>query len=219
MTEPEIALLQKGPKYNLHDKPKGWIQNLALEAETAISRLPPSEREVYRKMTAERIKTLQETYKPPLTHKTHPESRTIRNLKTKLKDKGGMIAKADKGNSLVILPTTEYESKIENFVKKNNFQTSPSDPTKPFQAQVRKVINNSKTLIPSDSTWKHINLNPTAPTIKGLIKLHTPEHPIRPVVNWKGAPAYKLAQTFTQKIKQFAPLPYTQPGEHQGPTQ
>ena len=43
------------------------------------------------------------------------------------------------------------------------------------------------------------------PSIKGLIKLHKPEHPIRPVVNWRGAPAYKLAQLFTQKFKLLAP--------------
>jgi hypothetical protein len=70
-SEPEMALLQKDPKYNLHNKPKDWIQNLALEAETAISYLPPSEHEIYRKMTAERINTLQDNNKPPHTHTTH----------------------------------------------------------------------------------------------------------------------------------------------------
>jgi hypothetical protein len=35
-----MSLLQKGPKYNLHSKPKTWKQNLALEAETAILHLP-----------------------------------------------------------------------------------------------------------------------------------------------------------------------------------
>jgi hypothetical protein len=69
------------------------------------------------------------------------------------------------------------------------------------------VINNSKTLIPSETKWKYINLNPTALSMKGLIKLHKPEHPIRPVVNWRGVPAYTLAQLFTQKIKLLAPLP------------
>jgi len=54
-----------------------------------------------------------------------------------------------------------------------------------------------------------INLNPSTPSIKGLIRLHKPEHPIRPVVNWRGVPAYKLAQLFTQKIKSIAPLPNT----------
>jgi len=50
-------------------------------------------------------------------------------------------------------------------------------------------------------------MNPTAPTTKGLIKKHKPEHPIRPVVKWRGAPAYKLARLLTQKMKQLAPLP------------
>jgi len=40
-----------------------------------------------------------------------------------------------------------------------------------------------------------------------LIKMHKPEHPIHPMVNWRGAPAYKLARLFTQKFKQLAPLP------------
>jgi len=40
-SEQELTLLQKGPKYNLHNKPNNWIQNLALEAETAITHLPP----------------------------------------------------------------------------------------------------------------------------------------------------------------------------------
>jgi len=106
-----------------------------------------------------------------------------------------MITRADKGIYLVIVPTSQYEARIEEFIQTNHFHTSTNDPTKSFQSQVRKVINNSKTLIPSESKWKY--LNPTAPSIKGLIKLHKPEYPIRPVVNWGGAPAYKLARLFT----------------------
>jgi len=52
-------------------------------------------------------------------------------------------------------------------------------------------------------------MNPNAPSIKGLIKLQKPGHPIRPVVYWKGAPSYKLARLFTQKIKMMVPLPNT----------
>jgi len=35
-----MLLLNKGPKYNLGHKNKGWITTLALEAETAVSQLP-----------------------------------------------------------------------------------------------------------------------------------------------------------------------------------
>jgi hypothetical protein len=59
-----------------------------------------------------------------------------------------------------------------------------------------------------NSTCKYKNLNPSAPSIKGLIKLHKPDQPIRKVVNWKNAPAYKLSRSLTQKIKELSPLPY-----------
>ena len=50
-------------------------------------------------------------------------------------------------------------------------------------------------------------MNPLAPTIKGLIKLHKLGQPIRPVVNWRSAPAYKLAKLFTHKASHLTPLP------------
>ena len=34
-----------------------------------------------------------------------------------------------------------------------------------------------------------------------------PDRPIRPVVNWRNASAYKLAKLFTQKVVHLAPLP------------
>jgi K+ transporter len=66
----EMALLQKGLKYNLHNKQKTWIQNLVLKAETAISKLPTSDRDVYRKLIAERIKQ-QPRFQPQ--HNLRPE--------------------------------------------------------------------------------------------------------------------------------------------------
>jgi hypothetical protein len=50
-------------------------------------------------------------------------------------------------------------------------------------------------------------MNPSAPTIKDLIKLHKPDQHFCPVVNWCSAPAYKLAKVFTQKVGQLTPLP------------
>jgi hypothetical protein len=98
-------------------------------------------------------------------------------------------------------------TKMQNFTKANDLQTMPTDPPKTYQTSVRRTINSSKTLIPQDTKWKYINMNPSAPTIKGLIKLHKQNQSIRPVVNWRNAPAYKLAKLFTQKINHLAPLP------------
>jgi hypothetical protein len=50
-------------------------------------------------------------------------------------------------------------------------------------------------------------MKPSAPSIKGLIKLHKADQPIRPVVNWRNAPAYRLSRLFTDKTNYMAPLP------------
>jgi hypothetical protein len=52
-------------------------------------------------------------------------------------------------------------------------------------------------------------MNPAAPTIKGMIKIHKQNAPIRPVINWRNAPAYKLAKMLTKKLRTHIPLPYT----------
>jgi len=51
-------------------------------------------------------------------------------------------------------------------------------------------------------------MNPSAPSIKELIKIHKEDQPIRPVVNWRNAPAYFLSKLFTNKINHLSPLPY-----------
>jgi hypothetical protein len=132
----ETALLHEGLKYNLHSKLINWIQNLALEAETAITQLPPNERDVYRKQEADRIDKLQQ-HNPHI--RTHPESKIIKSIRTKLSENNAIVTRADKGNSIVILPTPLNESKIDNFMSDNNFHTTTTDPTNSFQTQVRNT--------------------------------------------------------------------------------
>jgi len=47
-TNEELGLLNKGLKYNLDHKHKHWVNNSALEAENAVTLLPPGEREYTR---------------------------------------------------------------------------------------------------------------------------------------------------------------------------
>jgi hypothetical protein len=52
-------------------------------------------------------------------------------------------------------------------------------------------------------------MNPVAPTIRGMLKIHKADAPIRPVINWRNAPAYKLAKVVTKRLQMYVPLPYT----------
>jgi len=68
-TNKEIALLEKGLKYNLHNKKRNWLTTLALEAERAINSLPHTEREYFRNKVARVV------IQPPKTTNTPPPHR------------------------------------------------------------------------------------------------------------------------------------------------
>jgi hypothetical protein len=55
--------------------------------------------------------------------------------------------------------------------------------------------------------WRLVNLKPSPPVMNSLIKIHKPNRPIRPVVNWKNAPAYNLAKFISTNIGKYIPLP------------
>jgi len=171
----EMRPLHKGLKYNTHAKRKDWIQTLALETETAITQLPATKRDVYRKSVADCIDMLQR-HNP--THRTQPEAKVINSIQRKLKDKDALITHADKSNSIVILPTHQYETKLQDFIHNNDFHTRTIDSTPTFQTQIRATIRQSPTLIPKEYKWKYISMNQSAPSIKGLIKPHKPDQPI-----------------------------------------
>jgi len=97
-TKCEMTLLQKGLKYNLHTKQENWIQDLALEAETAIQTLPTSDHDMmYRHMVVDRINTLQKnsnTQSNPNSAKH--EAKTRRSIQSKLRNNDATIICADK---------------------------------------------------------------------------------------------------------------------------
>jgi small-conductance mechanosensitive channel len=198
--------------YNLGRKGKQWINNLALEAETAAILLRPGEQEYIRHQIAQNIKKLykQQNQHPAQANKhTRNENRVINQIKEKLTKNKAMISKTDKGNSIIVLYQEDYKDKINKFIASNNFTVANSDVTKKLQRDVRNTMNECQQIIHKYDRWKYVNLNPTSPTIRGLLKVHKEGAPIRPIVNWKNAPAYKLAKMLVRNIHAHIPLPYT----------
>jgi hypothetical protein len=109
----------------------------------------------------------------------------------------------------VITYQQDYCKKIEDFIGKNNLLVANNDPTKTFQKRVRNALNECHIVVHKDERWKYINMNPAAPTIRGMIKIYKADPPIRPVINWRNAPAYKLVKKLTKKLQTYIPLPYT----------
>jgi len=132
----------------------------------------------------------------------------MKQIKYKLNKNKAIISKADKGNSTVVLYLDDYNRKVNEFISSNNFTTANADIKKTLQKGVRNTINECQNLIQKREKWKLMNLNPTAPTMRGLIKIHKEGTPIRPAVNWRNAPGYKLVQALTRKLTSYIPLPF-----------
>jgi hypothetical protein len=96
-----------------------------------------------------------------------------------------------------------------NFITNKNFTIVAGDLTKKFQKDLRNNINECQSVIHKDDKWKDINLKPSPPMIRGLIKIHKKNFHIRPTVNWTNAPAYTLDEQLSKKLSVYIPLPYT----------
>ena len=118
------------------------------------------------------------------------ETRILNQFKEKLNNNNALISKLDKGNSVIIIYRNICNENIMNFTHNNKFANTKGDLTKrKFQKTLRKNINECLHIIRKDEVWKYINLNPSQPIIRGLIKIHKIGYPIRHIVNWKDAPA------------------------------
>jgi hypothetical protein len=51
-------------------------------------------------------------------------------------------------------------------------------------------------------------MNPKAPHMHGIIKLHKEDKPIRPIVNWRNSPGYKVAKHLATQLSDRLSLPY-----------
>ena len=162
-SDEELTLLNKGLKYNLNYKCKNWITTLALEAETVVNQLPILEQDHMRHQVAITLWKLHKHHNGQHHYNTKQdiqEKKTLDRIKEKLNENKTTITKADKGHSIVIIPTGLYQEKVKNFVQNNDFQHIEKDLTKKFQKDVRTTIQDSPQMIPKEQKWKYVNLNP-----------------------------------------------------------
>jgi len=102
----------------------------------------------------------------------------------------------------VLIYRKDYKQKVDAFISNMKVVETKDNITDKFQKKLRSTLNDCKQLVETHSKWKHINLNPDAPVLRGLIKVHKEDTPIRPVVNYKSAPSYNLVKWFAKVLKE-----------------
>ena len=97
---------------------------------------------------------------------------------------------------------------MNNFISNNEAIETNDNPTVKFQKDMRITLNECRHILYTNNKWRYINLNPSTPVMRGLVKIHKEDTPIHPIVNFKNAPTYNLAKTLTKVLKKYIPLPH-----------
>lgn len=124
----------------------------------------------------------------------------LKSLKGKIKNNNLIIAKADKGNTVVVMEKQDYINKTEDFIKASNITKLQKDPTTKFNTQLKQALKDTQHLLSDEEKVRMCNKNPSAPTMKALPKLHKENVPIRPVINCRNAPTYQTAKWLHKHI-------------------
>lgn len=194
-TEPETEVLNKGLKHNFPHK--SWKKQLVseiLNVETAINIIRDDQtKTVLRHAIDNKVVSLQKSDKT----RNKPNSNVsdaLESIKRKLIDHECIVIKADKGQSTVIMNVHEYNSKVEEFIINNNIEPINKDPTNKFSKTLLNNLNKIKHLFTKDEIKRMKMIDPRAPTMRGQPKVHKEGTPMRPIVNFTSAPAYKVAK-------------------------
>jgi Reverse transcriptase (RNA-dependent DNA polymerase) len=182
----EDKLLSKGLAYVPPPNPSKNLLPLTIDLEYALSEQDPTTKS----FIAHKLKKFLTTSIPP----TNNEDLIIRSIKSKIARENLIVTKADKGNSLAILGKTEYINKVIQFIDDSESIRLKNDPTQKFQRNLNKTLKNCPITIPPNSKARFLNMNPSAPILYGLLKLHKPNIPIRPVASFIQAPTYKICK-------------------------
>jgi len=154
----------------------------------------------YSFLAAKKIKQIIST-----TSLTDPQQKRqlyiMKELNNKLTKGNAIVTQADKGKTIVLIDANEYANKAQIFLTANKFSILTKDPTNKFQKQINQTMQQCNLIIDKRQI-KHLTQkkpNPP-PALKAQLKLHKKDIPIRPVINNRTAPAYKLAKYLTKAL-------------------
>jgi hypothetical protein len=74
------------------------------------------------------------------------------------------------------------------------------DPTQKYSKEINKIISKCKTISNAEK-YKLKMINPSTPKFRGQPKVHKIGIPIRPVVNYRIAPAYNVCKFLNYKLQ------------------
>jgi len=212
MTTFENNVLSKGLKYATVPKPNYF--RICSDVENAAYKISNNIDKKHFKMQAQII--VENYYDDKLMNRL-PKGKysnvDFKKLKSNLLNSNRLALKSDKGNTLVVLDNNQYDTKMLDIIKQLQAVQVKTDPTKQYLTNMRRVINSCSSVMSDETKKGIINVHTFeytyAPYINGFPKIHKKDVPLRPVVNYRSAPTYRLAKFLLQQFNMLIDIPET----------
>jgi hypothetical protein len=146
------------------------------------------------------------THKQNYHNNNNNDNQTIKSINKKLKDNNAIVTTADKTKNIVIIDHETYIDKTQKFMNENKYIKIKKDPTTKYNNIIKTIIEQNPE-INKNNKHKYRIQNPQPPTLNALPKLHKKDIPIRPLVNFKSAPSYKISKLILQQLQTLIELP------------
>jgi len=119
----------------------------------------------------------------PIMCATKKEHSIIQGLRKKIASNNGVVVKADKGNTVVLMERDTYDQKMMKFLESSGAIKVPQSKFNTHVRVTREYINASRYVLPRKrDRLATLVPNPHPPRIYGLPKLYKVGEPLRPIV-------------------------------------
>jgi len=113
------------------------------------------------------------------------------------KDYSRIITKADKGNTIVVLDSDDYNKNVREILNDSNtYEQIATHPTEKSVKEVRRDLSYLKGKVEiTDRSYKSFcPRGCTSPRFYDLPKMHKPGNPVRPIVSSFNSPTQKIGK-------------------------
>ncbi|XP_036320425.1 uncharacterized protein LOC118734935 [Rhagoletis pomonella] len=101
----------------------------------------------------------------------------------------------------------EYIQKTEQLIKETRCKKLAKDPTEGYQATIKETTKKATKIIKPNQIHTLTIMNSSAPPMNALPKIHKLGTPMRPIINHRSAPSYKLSKHLKTILKDNLGLP------------
>lgn len=195
--EKEVRLLNKGLQHNITPTlNENNIKELIVATKIACDTAKLSQNEQI--ALGHKVSSFISKHTKKINNMKIHDHSVLKNLNKKLSDNKALIVKADKSNSVVIMYDSEYVSKTIEFFDKNNIIEIQADPTPKLQSRLKNLMKKSDFLLTAEEIRDCTVMNPSAPRLRAQPKTHKANCPIRPIVNSRSSPTYKISKKLNE---------------------